>query len=99
MSGTGSSSTWSTFLSDLPTSNDNTAIHTEDVFHQSFLDLCTQIRERDPQRLLAKLLRYHDRIVAFVGALDESSGLDASHCLSSVFWSKAFETVQVRCME
>jgi hypothetical protein len=96
MSLTGSSSTWSTFLSDLPTPEDGGGIPGEDHFHRNFVQHCTFVRERDPQRLLARFLRYHDQIIAFVGALDESTGLDTSRCLSSVFWSKAFETVQAR---
>ncbi|KAH7357452.1 kinase-like domain-containing protein [Pyrenochaeta sp. MPI-SDFR-AT-0127] len=94
MSLTGSSSTWSTFLSDLPASDDIGTIPGEDQFHRNFVEYCTTIRERDPQRLLARFLRHHDQIIAFIGALDESTGLDTSRCLSSVFWSKAFETVQ-----
>lgn len=45
--------------------------------------------------MLARFLRHHDQIIAFVSALDESTGLDVSNCLSSVFWSKAFEAVEV----
>lgn len=96
MSLTGSSSTWSTFLSDLPTPEDSGGIPGEDHFHRNFVQHCTSVRERDPQRLLARFLRHHDQIIAFVGALDESTGLDTSRCLSSVFWSKAFETIQAR---
>ncbi|KAF2115017.1 kinase-like domain-containing protein [Lophiotrema nucula] len=92
MSVTDSASTWSTFLSDLSVS-EQTAINSEDVFHRAFVRVCTELRERDPQRLLARFLRHHDQIIAFIGALDESTGLDTSSCLSSVFWSKAFETV------
>ena|SRR5436190_16697084 len=96
MSATDSASTWSTFLSDLSVSEQYTVIHSEDEFHRAFAQLCTDIRDRDPQRLLARFLRHHDQIIAFIGALDESTGLNASECLSSVFWSKAFETVLVR---
>jgi hypothetical protein len=97
MSLTGSSSTWSTFLSDLPTSERCTNIPGEDLFHREFKQACTKRRERDPERLLARFLRYHDHIIAFVSTLDESTGLDVSNCLSSVFWSKAFETFEVSC--
>ena len=95
MSLTGSSSTWSTFLSDLPASDDSTNISDEDQFHREFKEICSQLRERDPERLLAKFQRHHDQIIAFVSALDESAGSDASKTPSSVFWSKAFETVKV----
>ena len=94
MSATDSASTWSTFLSDLSVS-EQTVINSENVFHQAFVQVCTDIRERDPQRLLARFLRYHDQIIAFIGTLDEATGLNTSSCLSSVFWSKAFETVLV----
>lgn len=95
MSLTGSSSTWSTFLSDLPVSEEKGAIPGENEFHRQFVQHCTAVRDRDPQRLLARFLRYHDQTIAFIGALDESTGLDTSRCLSSVFWSKAFEAVHI----
>ena len=59
------------------------------------METCKERRERDPQRLLARFIRYHDQIIAFIGALDESTGLDVTNSLNSVFWSKAFETVLV----
>ena len=99
MSASDTSSTWSSFLSDLPGSDENTAIHSEDVFHRAFVALCNDVRERDPQRLLARFLRHHDQIIAFIGALDECTGLEATNCLNSVFWSKAYDIVWVRCLE
>ncbi|KAI9663838.1 MAG: hypothetical protein M1821_007328 [Bathelium mastoideum] len=93
MSATDSASTWSSFLSDLSLPEEHSAISSEDDFHRAFLRICTEIRERDPQRLLARFLRHHDQIIAFVGALDDSTGLDSSNSLGKAFWSKAFETV------
>ena len=99
MSATDSASTWSSVLSDLSVSEQYTVIQSENDFHRAFEEFCSDIRERDPQRLLARFLRHHDRIIAFIGALDESTGLDASNSLSSVFWSRAFATVLVRRLE
>ena len=96
MSRTDSSSTWSSLLSELSASEQSSAIRNENDFHRAFEAFCSDIRERDPQRLLARFLRYHNQIIVFVGALDESTGLDVSNSLSSVFWSKAFATIMVR---
>ncbi|KAL9098948.1 MAG: hypothetical protein Q9163_005484 [Psora crenata] len=93
MSGSDSASSWSSFLSDLSVSEQNTVIYSENNFHQAFEKVCTELRERDPQRLLARFLRHHDQIIAFIGALDESIGLEAFNSLKSVFWSKAFAAV------
>jgi hypothetical protein len=93
--------TWSTLLSDLQpslTSQEIIPIPNESKFHKAFVELCTDVRERDPQRLLARFLRQHDQIIAFIGALDDSIGLEESHSLSSLFWSVAFTTVQVSCL-
>lgn len=90
--------TWSTLLSDLQSSlarQDPIEIPNENKFHQAFEEVCTQVHECDPQRLLAKFLRQHDQIIVFIGALDESIGFTEPHCLSSLFWSVAFTTVQV----
>lgn len=90
--------TWSTLLSDLRaslSSQETILIPNEGGFHKAFVELCSDIHERDSQRLLARFLRQHDQIIAFIGALDESIGFTESHCLSSLFWSVAFNTVQV----
>lgn len=92
--------TWSTLLSHLqssPTGEETISIPNESRFHKAFVDVCSDVCERDPQRLLAKFLRQHDHIIAFIGALDESIGFKEPHCLSSLFWSVAFTTVQVSC--
>ncbi|EXJ89007.1 serine/threonine protein kinase [Capronia epimyces CBS 606.96] len=90
-----SASTWPTVLSDLASSDGSTNIPDEGRFHREFKAACGRIREKDPERLLARFLRHHDQIIAFVSAIDESASLDnVPHCLSSVFWSKAFETVE-----
>lgn len=98
MSGT-DSATWSSFLSDLSLPELHKVIRSENDFHRAFGRVCTDIREHDPQRLLARFLRHHDQIIAFIGAVDESTGLNASKSLSSIFWSKAFATVLVRLLE
>ncbi|MCJ1264295.1 hypothetical protein MMC22_004166 [Lobaria immixta] len=90
--------TWSTLLSDLQSSlepQDPIEIPNENKFHQAFEEVCTQVHECDRQRLLAKFLRQHDQIIVFIGALDESIGFTEPHCLSSLFWSVAFTTVQI----
>ncbi|KAF2221664.1 hypothetical protein BDZ85DRAFT_132053 [Elsinoe ampelina] len=94
MSNSGSSSTWMTFLSDLPITGSSAEVTGEQRFHREFKQACIIIGERDPERLLARFLRHHDQIVAFVSALDESMGLDDANSLSSVFWSKAFEAIE-----
>ena len=99
MSGSDSASSWSSFLSDLSVSEQYTVIHSENDFHRAFEEVCAELRERDPQRLLARFLRYHDQIIAFIGALDKSIGLDASNNMNSVFWSKAFAAVLVSLLE
>ena len=93
--------TWSALLSDLQpslTSQEIISILNESKFHKAFVELCIDVHERDPQRLLAKFLRQHDQIIVFIGALDDSIGLEESHCLNSLFWSVAFTTVQVSCL-
>lgn len=88
--------TWSTLLSDLQSSlQEPILILNETKFHQAFEEVCAEVHETDPQRLLARFLRQHDQIIAFIGALDESIGFTEPHCLSSLFWSVAFTTVQV----
>jgi hypothetical protein len=91
--------TWSSLLSELHSSiltgHETTLIPNETAFHQAFNDLCAAVRERDPTRLLARFLRQHDQLIAFIGALDESIGFKEPDCLSTVFWSVAFITVDV----
>ena len=90
--------TWSALLSDLQTSltgQDTIVIPSESAFHKAFLEVCMHVQETDPQRLLGKFLRQHAQIIVFTGAIDESIGLTEPHCLSSLFWSVAFTTVQV----
>ena len=99
MSGSDSTSSWSSILSDLSISEPYSVISSENDFHRAFGEVCAELRERDPQRLLARFLRYHDQIIPFIGALDESIGHDASNSLNSVFWSKAFAAVLVRLLE
>lgn len=99
MSGSDSASTWSSVLSDLQPSEDITSVYSQDQFTQYCYKVCTEACERDPQRMLGKFLRYHDQVIVFVGALDESTGLDSRICLSLVFWSTAFATVRVRRLD
>lgn len=89
---------WSTLLSDLQSSlnsQDIILIPDERSFHTEFEEVCACVKEIDPPRLLAKFLRQHNQIIAFIGALDESIGFAEPPCLSSLFWSVAFTTVQV----
>ena len=93
--------TWSSLLFDLQsslTSQEIILIPNENRFHKAFIEVCTDVPERDPQRMLARFLRQHDQIIAFIGDLDESFGFKEPHCLSSLFWSITFTTIQVsRC--
>jgi hypothetical protein len=58
--------------------------------------LCAEVHERDPQRLLARFLREHAQIIAFIGALDDSLELEEEDCcLGSCFWTIAYSTVYV----
>ena len=98
MSATDSASAWSSFLSGLSIPEQHNVIVSENAFHRAFQDLCDSIRECDPQRLLARFLRHHDQIIAFIGAVDEATGLDPSNSLSRIFWSGAFATVLVRAL-
>jgi hypothetical protein len=90
-------STWSTLLSNLrPASQDIIFIPSEGEFHKDFVRVCGELRERDPQRLLARYIRQHDQIIRFAFTLDSALELDESLCLNSLFWSIAFATFQVR---
>jgi hypothetical protein len=95
MSASDSSSSWSSLVLDLQP-QEITFVPDERDFHRQFQRLCTQLRERQPQRLLAKFLRQHAQVIAFIGGIDESAGLEESHSLSALFWSVAFAIVRVR---
>ena len=70
-------------------------IEDERTFHRAFDELCNKRRQRQPQLLLGKFLRYHTHITKVASALDESSGLDLNESPSSMLWSKAYEAVEV----
>jgi hypothetical protein len=96
MSASDTSSSWSTLLAHLQPSQEIVIIRDEGRFHRAFKKVCSEIRERDPERLLAKFLRHHAKIRAFIGALEESAGFDENRCLGQTFWSVSLWTVRVR---
>lgn len=82
-------------LSGLPWPESCLDVNSEDAFHGAFIQFCAEKRETDPQRLLARFIRYHDRITDFITVLDDSKAQLGPRSLHSYFWPKAFEGVLV----
>jgi hypothetical protein len=94
--------TWTSLVQELqpdPADEGAQIIPTEADFHIAFEDLCLHMQYREPQRLLARFLREHSQIIAFVGALDESLELHTGCSPGSCFWTIAYATIQVRAQQ
>ena len=94
--------TWTTLVAELqPDSSQPGAaiIQSEAHFHTAFEHLCLHMQYREPQRLLARFLREHTQIIAFVGALDDSLELHAGYSPGCCFWTIAYDTLQVSAQQ
>ncbi|KAK3696848.1 hypothetical protein LTR37_017754 [Vermiconidia calcicola] len=58
----------------------------EELWREAVIKLCNRYRERDVQRLSARIRRQHAQIIDFTAAIDESYHFEESHALAPLIW-------------
>lgn len=79
---------------------ENPPVASEDAYRDAFDDLCDQYRERNAQRLSARIRRQRAPMIDFASAIDESCRFPDPDALSLLIWrllAKAVQASKVDC--
>ena len=69
-------------------------VSSEEAFRETFEQLCNQYRERENQRLSARIRRQHVRMIDFTTAIDESYRFQEADALSPLIWQLIVKAIQ-----